>query len=263
MNWLNRRPPHIVGGLVGILLVGCATTADRFAEYVGSITPGVTNREWVIASMGEPEDVAVSMTRAETLRYRTARKGVEDRVDIRVNEYGVVTGYDWYKTSQDVEVVGHPISTSRLFKAAGIERQPDETTAPSHPRIIFISGIELFGGTDVGTEKLKDALWLLQKKSGNAFSLIREELGKITISERDWCDASKTPVVLEISNATELLSHTWLAGLMTKCACNAKARHRPQASEDCAKYQLKVMRQIGAPQEEIDSVPGKSWTETN
>ena len=119
---------------------------------------------------------------------------------------------------------------------------------------MLISGIEL-GGTVEGTEKLKNALWLLQKKSGKAFSLVREELGKIMVSERDSCDVSTTPVVVEISNQTALRSDTWLAGFIAKCACNAKAKHRPQASEECSNYQRKVMRQIGAPQEEIDSVP--------
>jgi hypothetical protein len=241
--------------LVGIFLTGCAT--GRFEEYVGSISPGVTNRDWIIASLGEPEDVVISMTREETLRYRSIRKGIEHRLDIRVNQYGVVTGYDWYKTSLDVEVVGRPISTSKIVKSADInDHLLVSNEARPQLRIVFLSGIELRGGTDEGTEKLKSALGLLQKKSGEAFSLIREELGKITISTRDVCDDSKTPAVLEISNETELLSHTWLAGLMTKCACDAKAKRRLQASEDCAKYQLKVMRQIGAPQDETDSVSG-------
>jgi hypothetical protein len=194
------------------------------------------------------------MTRAETLRYRAVRKGVEDRVDIRINEYGVVIGYDWYKTNLDVEVVGRPISTAKLFKSANIKQQAEIPELPQ-PVIVFISGIELSGGTAMGTEKLKSVLGLLQKKSGKAFSLVREEVGKIVISERDTCDVSKTPVVIEMSGQMALRSDSWLAGSITKCACDARAKHRPQASGDCSNYQVKVMRQLGAPPEEIDSVP--------
>lgn len=262
MSQLSGRLPRITGVIVGILLIGCATS-DRFAQHVNQITPGVTNREWIIASLGKPIDIVLSMTRAETLRYRATKKNMEDRLDIRVNERGTVTGYDWWQRNTDVVVEGNSAPTYRLLKSSNIER--DNTSvlneAQLHPKIVFLSGIELGGGTDEETEKVKNALLLLQEKAGTVFSLVRKEVGRIAILEHDGCDSKRTPIVLELSHQSTSHSPTSLAVRIAAEACYAKTRRgvtKTQQEDGCVKVRESLIRRLGAEREELDPDPPRS-----
>ena len=165
----------------------------------------------------------------------------------------------------DEDDEGLPLTVSDQIRARAIKAPKPSINKKPAATITFYSNIQLVGEQAVVSE-IEAALALLEKKSSNAFSFVKEQIGTIKQSERDLCSAEKTPAVLEVSKETALRSTTWLAGVIAKEAWVLKEHRQPSIFQAIQQridktigqkppdYQRLVMARIGASQEELEAI---------
>jgi Domain of unknown function (DUF4124) len=114
-----------------------------------------------------------------------------------------------------------------------------------------------------------EALALLKSRDSGAHAIVSGYVGRIEQSTHSGMNASADPPTFHMSDATAMYSVTWAAASISHDAYHSKLYHdfkgaHPDAPVPadawsgtgaeikCNKFQVAVMRRIGAPQEEID-----------
>ncbi len=107
------------------------------------------------------------------------------------------------------------------------------------------------------SKKINEAVKLLQCKAAYAYCNLVGCVGKIRAFSKSGTDINVKPITIDIAAQTFNASLTWLASVLAHESCHAaqfltKNHYSGLASEKkCNSYQLRVLRQIGAPQSEI------------
>ncbi|MCE9618761.1 MAG: hypothetical protein K8R92_02500 [Planctomycetes bacterium] len=122
-------------------------------------------------------------------------------------------------------------------------------------------------GTDKFKSQISGALTLLKSKSPDAYKVVADNIGVIKQSEHSGMRADATPPVFEINDASAFYSPTWCASVIAHDSFHSKLYHdylkaHPgevpseawtghEAEKKCLEHQVKVLKSIGAPENEI------------
>ncbi len=124
----------------------------------------------------------------------------------------------------------------------------------------------------IGSDKFKAAiaasLSLLKAKSPDAYAIVLDNIGVIKQSEHSGMRAWETPPVFEVNDASAFYSPTWCAGVIAHDSMHSKLYHDHRksypgevpadawtghdAERKCLEHQVRVLKAIGAPANEID-----------
>jgi hypothetical protein len=116
------------------------------------------------------------------------------------------------------------------------------------------------------TGKITRAMQLLQRRAAGAYSTLNANVGRIRAHRHSGMDVRARPPTITIARTTFDASLTWLASVLAHESMHSvqyKAR-RPhtgvEAEQECNQHQLSVLRQIGAPQSEINHMLNQTGT---
>ena len=123
-------------------------------------------------------------------------------------------------------------------------------------------------GTPQFDEQVGQALALLKAKSPAAYALATNQVGIIREGTHSGMRAGKEPPVFDLNARSAFYSISWCAGVIAHDSFHSKLYHdykqahwafvprkvwTGQAAEaQCLEHQLRVLREIGAPDNEID-----------
>ncbi len=126
--------------------------------------------------------------------------------------------------------------------------------------------LKVQGSPKFGTQ-ITNALALLQSKAPEAYQIVTNQIGIIQQSEHSGMWAYRVPPVFEIADPTTFYSVTWCAGCIAHDSIHSKLYHDYQrtnsaqvpdaiwtgagAEKQCLEHQVRVLKQIGAPTNEI------------
>jgi len=115
--------------------------------------------------------------------------------------------------------------------------------------------------------QIANALALLQAKAPEAYQIVTNQIGIIQQGEHSGMWAYRVPPVFEIADPTTFYSVTWCAGCIAHDSIHSKLYHDWQrtnsspvpdgvwtgaaAEKQCLEHQVRVLKQIGAPTNEI------------
>lgn len=117
--------------------------------------------------------------------------------------------------------------------------------------------------------RVYEALALLKARDSQAYSIVAGYVGRIEQSPHSGMNASADPPTFQMSDATANYSVTWAAASIAHDAYHSKLYYDHKGAHPtspvpgnvwggtgaeikCNKFQISVMRKIGAPQNEID-----------
>jgi hypothetical protein len=147
------------------------------------------------------------------------------------------------------------------------------------PCALLVAWVLLFVKTSRGSEveivgdpafkkRVAEALKLLREKSPEAYAVVKKYIGRIQQGERSGMWAERNPPTYEMSSRTAQHSLTWCAGTIAHDAYHSRLYHdylkdqgKPPpheywagapAERKCIRFQLQVLRQIGAPANEVE-----------
>ncbi|MGA2506363.1 MAG: hypothetical protein ABSF80_02690 [Chitinispirillaceae bacterium] len=131
----------------------------------------------------------------------------------------------------------------------------------------YSNEIIIIGSTEFKRQITK-ALTLLCEKAPKEYQVVKTYIGKIEENERSGMFAYKNPPTYQMSLKTSNYSVTWCASTIahdsfhSKLYLDYKRKYGEpvpdtiwigiKAEKKCISFQIKVLRQIGAPQNEID-----------
>lgn len=133
--------------------------------------------------------------------------------------------------------------------------------------IAFGKEIDIYGSKEF-KEQVSNALDLLRLKASDEYSTITNYIGRIEQGNKSGMWAERKPPTYEIGDRTAFYSVTWCAGTIAHDAYHSKLYHdyklvkkgpvpshvwKGETAEiKCLKFQLEVLKKIGAPKHEID-----------
>jgi len=123
-------------------------------------------------------------------------------------------------------------------------------------------------GTTRFKEQVVSALILLRDKSPQAYGIVTGYVGVIKQSKRSGMWSDRVPPTFELADPTSFYSLTWCAGAIAHDSFHSKMFHDHRNSHEgttppdarnlqvdeekrCLAHQVQVLREIGAPREEI------------
>ena len=139
------------------------------------------------------------------------------------------------------------------------------TNGPAANESTF-GGIRLTGSPEFITQTRR-ALALLQAKAPGAFLKIQTYVGIIAEGQHSGMWVWEVPPRYEVGDPTAFYSVTWYASTIAHDATHSELYHNGQPWEGvevekfCDAYQLTVLKQIDAPQNEIDYLSGLDGTQ--
>jgi hypothetical protein len=144
---------------------------------------------------------------------------------------------------------------------------PTPTAVPILPRPgpTAYGGILITGSPEF-VEQTRQALSLLEAEAPAAYAKVQAYVGIIAQGEHSGMWAWEEPPRYEVGDATAFYSVTWYASTVAHDALHSELYHTGQEWEGvdvenfCNGYQLTVLEQIGAPQNEIDYLAGLDGT---
>ena len=123
------------------------------------------------------------------------------------------------------------------------------------------------GSAKFGTQ-ITNALAILESKAPEAYKIITNQIGIIQQGEHSGMWAYRVPPVFEIADPTAFYSVTWCAGSIAHDSMHSKLYHDylltnsapvpdsiwtgANAEKICLEHQVRVLKQIGAPTNEIN-----------
>lgn len=129
--------------------------------------------------------------------------------------------------------------------------------------------IEVIGDQEF-IRQVEAALTLLEDKDPEAFSIVKNYIGRIEQGEHSGMWAYKDPPTFELANRSAFYSITWCAGIIAHDSYHSKLYHDyksthlrsvpddvwtgVEAERQCIAYQLNIAIKIGSPQHEIDYI---------
>jgi hypothetical protein len=129
------------------------------------------------------------------------------------------------------------------------------------------SQLEIMGSVRFSNQ-VHQAMILLETRDRDAYGIVTNYVGRIQEGEHSGMWAYKTPPTYEMADTNAFCSLTWCAATIAHDSFHSKLYHDYQkvhdgevpgvvwtgtaAEQQCMKYQLAVMEQIGATKQEID-----------
>ena len=125
----------------------------------------------------------------------------------------------------------------------------------------YHGAVQIIGNADF-VAQTRLALYLLETRAPDAYQKVQTYVGIIMQGEHSGMWAWEDPPRYEVGDRTAFASVTWYASTIAHDATHSELYHNGQEWEGipveqfCNAYQLEVLKQIGAPQGEIDYMAG-------
>jgi hypothetical protein len=129
----------------------------------------------------------------------------------------------------------------------------------------YNGAVQIIGNADF-VAQTRLALYLLETRAPDAYQKVQTYVGIIMQGEHSGMWAWENPPRYEVGDRTAFASATWYASTIAHDATHSELYHNGQewegipAEQFCNAYQLEVLKQIGAPQGEIDYMAGLDGT---